>query len=147
MQYVCMLRWTQWIFIQLFNKGLAYQAEVPVNWCPALGTVLANEEIVDGKSERGDHPIERMPMKQVHSFVATHRSAQHAVKIVAQSLMAAWSPRHAGVQLRPQLVVWKQLWNITAGQLAIGCMCVQKKCLCSSRMSPTQQLTNLANVA
>ncbi|DBB16395.1 TPA: hypothetical protein ACH3X3_014684 [Trebouxia sp. C0006] len=57
-------KWTQWIFIQLFNKGLAYQAEVPVNWCPALGTVLANEEIIDGKSERGDHPVERMPMKQ-----------------------------------------------------------------------------------
>lgn len=61
-----MNRWTQWIFIQLFNKGLAYQAEVPVNWCPALGTVLANEEIIDGKSERGDHPVVRMPMKQVH---------------------------------------------------------------------------------
>ena len=61
--YMC--RWTQWIFIQLFNKGLAYQAEVPVNWCPALGTVLANEEIIDGKSERGDHPVVRMPMKQV----------------------------------------------------------------------------------
>lgn len=69
------LRWTQWIFIQLFNKGLAYQAEVPVNWCPALGTVLANEEIIDGKSERGDHPVERMPMKQVlccaHFLAAT----------------------------------------------------------------------------
>ncbi len=63
-----MIRWTQWIFIQLFNKGLAYQAEVPVNWCPALGTVLANEEIIDGKSERGDHPVERMPMKQVRTL-------------------------------------------------------------------------------
>lgn len=63
-----MIRWTQWIFIQLFNKGLAYQAEVPVNWCPALGTVLANEEIIDGKSERGDHPVERMPMKQVSTL-------------------------------------------------------------------------------
>jgi len=63
--WVAVIRWTQWIFIQLFNKGLAYQAEVPVNWCPALGTVLANEEIIDGKSERGDHPVERMPMKQV----------------------------------------------------------------------------------
>ena len=42
-------RWTQWIFIQLFNRGLAYQSEVPVNWCPALGTVLANEEVIDGK--------------------------------------------------------------------------------------------------
>lgn len=50
-------RWTQWIFLQLFKKGLAYQAEVPVNWCPALGTVLANEEVIDGKSERGAHPV------------------------------------------------------------------------------------------
>lgn len=50
-------RWTQWIFLQLFKKGLAYQAEVPVNWCPALGTVLANEEVIDGKSERGGHPV------------------------------------------------------------------------------------------
>lgn len=113
-------RWTQWIFLQLFNKGLAYQAEVPVNWCPALGTgarprgrlrllragaapaparrrrsasalsylpqpvpacitsppcpalpppcprpaVLANEEVIDGLSERGGHPVVRMPMKQ-----------------------------------------------------------------------------------
>ncbi|EIE26840.1 putative leucyl tRNA synthetase [Coccomyxa subellipsoidea C-169] len=57
-------KWTQWIFLQLFNKGLAYQAEVPVNWCPALGTVLANEEVIDGKSERGDHPVVRLPMKQ-----------------------------------------------------------------------------------
>ncbi|BDA40495.1 Leucine-tRNA ligase [Coccomyxa sp. Obi] len=57
-------KWTQWIFLQLFKKGLAYQAEVPVNWCPALGTVLANEEVIDGKSERGDHPVIRLPMKQ-----------------------------------------------------------------------------------
>ncbi|WP_112181685.1 MULTISPECIES: leucine--tRNA ligase [Paraliobacillus] len=57
-------KWTQWIFLQLFNKGLAYVDEVAVNWCPALGTVLANEEIVDGKSERGGHPVERKPMKQ-----------------------------------------------------------------------------------
>lgn len=57
-------KWTQWIFIQLFNKGLAYIDEVPVNWCPALGTVLANEEVIDGKSERGGHPVERRPMKQ-----------------------------------------------------------------------------------
>ncbi|KAK9814523.1 hypothetical protein WJX72_007308 [[Myrmecia] bisecta] len=57
-------KWTQWIFLQLFHKGLAYQAEVPVNWCPALGTVLANEEVIDGKSERGSHPVVRLPMKQ-----------------------------------------------------------------------------------
>ncbi len=58
------VRWTQWIFLQLFEKGLAYQEEVSVNWCPALGTVLANEEIIDGKSERGDHPVEKRPLRQ-----------------------------------------------------------------------------------
>ncbi|MGG4488640.1 leucine--tRNA ligase [Metabacillus idriensis] len=57
-------KWTQWIFLQLYKKGLAYVDEVAVNWCPALGTVLANEEIIDGKSERGGHPVERRPMKQ-----------------------------------------------------------------------------------
>lgn len=57
-------RWTQWIFLQLYKKGLAYVAEVPVNWCPALGTVLANEEVIDGKSERGNHPVIRKPMRQ-----------------------------------------------------------------------------------
>lgn len=57
-------KWTQWIFIQLYNKGLAYVAEVPVNWCEALGTVLANEEVIDGKSERGGHPVIRKPMRQ-----------------------------------------------------------------------------------
>ena len=97
---VAYFRWTQWIFLQLFDtwfdkeqqrgrpiselpipKGvaaaggravaeyqdehrLAYQNEAPVNWCPALGTVLANEEIVDGKSERGGHPVERRPLRQ-----------------------------------------------------------------------------------
>src|SRR5262249_24725357 len=93
-------KWTQWIFLLLFdtwydaeaqrgrpigelpipdevrNQGedvvrryrdsrrLAYQTEAPVNWCPALGTVLANEEVVDGKSERGGHPVVRMPLRQ-----------------------------------------------------------------------------------
>ncbi|MCM3569671.1 leucine--tRNA ligase [Neobacillus mesonae] len=57
-------KWTQWIFLKLWEKGLAYVDEVPVNWCPALGTVLANEEVIDGKSERGGHPVERRPMRQ-----------------------------------------------------------------------------------
>ncbi|MBY6273017.1 MAG: leucine--tRNA ligase [Caldibacillus debilis] len=57
-------KWTQWIFTKLFEKGLAYIDEVPVNWCPALGTVLANEEVIDGKSERGGYPVIRKPMKQ-----------------------------------------------------------------------------------
>lgn len=57
-------KWTQWIFIQLYDKGLAYVDEVAVNWCPALGTVLSNEEVIDGVSERGGHPVYRKPMKQ-----------------------------------------------------------------------------------
>jgi len=80
-------RWTQWIFLQLYNSWfnpatkkaepvstypgsepdkvrLAYVAEMPVNWCPALGTVLANEEVIDGKSEVGGHPVERRPLRQ-----------------------------------------------------------------------------------
>ena len=57
-------RWTQWIFARLYERGLAYQAEIPVWWCEALGTVLANEEVIDGKSERGAHPCVRRPLKQ-----------------------------------------------------------------------------------
>src|SRR6185436_9813625 len=80
-------KWTQWIFLQLYNAWfnpasqraepittytgkdpdsvrLAYISDAPVNWCPALGTVLANEEVINGKSERGDYPVERRPMRQ-----------------------------------------------------------------------------------
>jgi leucyl-tRNA synthetase len=57
-------KWTQFIFLKLYEKGLAYQKEAPVNWCPALKTVLANEEVVDGKSERGGHPVVRVKMRQ-----------------------------------------------------------------------------------
>jgi leucyl-tRNA synthetase len=57
-------KWTQWIFLKLFERGLAYQSFEPVNWCPALGTVLANEEVIDGKSERGGYPVERRPLRQ-----------------------------------------------------------------------------------
>ncbi|MBI1947233.1 MAG: leucine--tRNA ligase [Deltaproteobacteria bacterium] len=57
-------RHTQWIFLQLYHKGLAYLAEVPVNWCPALGTVLANEEVKDGKYVETGDPVERRTMKQ-----------------------------------------------------------------------------------
>jgi leucyl-tRNA synthetase len=58
------VRWTQWIFLKLFERGLAYQDEIEVNWCPALGTVLANEEVINGLSERGNHPVERRPLRQ-----------------------------------------------------------------------------------
>jgi leucyl-tRNA synthetase len=58
------VRWTQWIFLQLYERGLAFQSEIPVNWCEALGTVLANEEVIDGVSERGGHPVVRKPLRQ-----------------------------------------------------------------------------------
>ena len=57
-------RWTQWIFLKLHERGLAYVSEVPVNWCPELGTVLANEEVIDGKSEVGGFEVIRKPMRQ-----------------------------------------------------------------------------------
>ena len=57
-------KWTQWIFAKMFDKGLAYVDYKPVNWCPELGTVLANEEVIDGKSERGGYPVIRKPMRQ-----------------------------------------------------------------------------------
>ena len=57
-------KWTQWIFLKLYEKGLAYEDDVPVNWCPKLGTVLANEEVIDGKSEVGGYPVIRKPMRQ-----------------------------------------------------------------------------------
>ena len=57
-------KWTQWIFLQLYYKGLAYENEVPVNWCPELKAVLSNEEVVDGKSDIGGHPVHRVPMRQ-----------------------------------------------------------------------------------
>ncbi len=57
-------KWTQWIFLKLYEMGLAYQDDVPVNWCPELGTVLANEEVVNGKSEVGGFPVVKKPMRQ-----------------------------------------------------------------------------------
>ena len=57
-------KWTQWVFEQMYKKGLAYEAEVPVNWSPDLGTVVANEEVIDGKTERGGYPVYRKNMRQ-----------------------------------------------------------------------------------
>jgi leucyl-tRNA synthetase len=58
------VRWTQWIFLRLYERGLAYQAEVAVNWCPAQNTVLANEEVKDGKYVETGDPVVRRPMRQ-----------------------------------------------------------------------------------
>ncbi|MBP2098786.1 leucine--tRNA ligase [Enterococcus rivorum] len=57
-------KWTQWIFTKLYEHGLAYEAEVAVNWVPELGTVISNEEVIDGKSERGGYDVIRKPMRQ-----------------------------------------------------------------------------------
>ena len=57
-------KWTQWIFAKLYEKGLAYESKQPVNWCPELGTVLANEEVINGRSEVGNYPVIRKPMRQ-----------------------------------------------------------------------------------
>ena len=78
------VRWTQWIFLQLFERGLAYQAEIPVNWCPELGTVLANEEVIDGKSERGGHPV-------VRAAAAPVDAADHGVRRSAGATISTGS--------------------------------------------------------
>jgi leucyl-tRNA synthetase len=57
-------KWTQWIWKRLHERGLAYESNAPVWWCEALGTVLSNDEVVNGRSERGDHPCERRPLRQ-----------------------------------------------------------------------------------
>ena len=82
------------------SRRLAYRAEVPVNWCPELGTVLANEEVIDGKSERGGHPVVRMPLKQWML-----RITAYAERLVDDLELARLAPRHQGhaAQLgRPQ---------------------------------------------
>ena len=58
------VKWTQWIFLTLVERGLAYESFAPVNWCPELGTVLSNEEVIDGRSERGGYPVVQLPMRQ-----------------------------------------------------------------------------------
>ena len=64
-------KWTQWIFTKLYEQGLAYEADALVNYCPALGTVLANEEVENGRSKEGGYPVERRPLKTVD--IENHR--------------------------------------------------------------------------
>jgi len=78
-------KWTQWIFLQLYHQGLAYVDKIPVNWCPELGTVLANEEVVDGKSERGQHPVYRVPMRQ---WIL--RITEYAERLLADLELVEW---------------------------------------------------------
>ena len=78
-------RWTQWIFVQLYNKGLAYEGEINVNWCPNLKTVLANEEVVDGKSEVGGHPVIQKKMNQWMLKIT-----QYAERLLADLDLVDW---------------------------------------------------------
>lgn len=81
-------KWTQYIFTILHKRGLAYQKEMPVNWCPALRTVLANEEVIDGKSERGGHPVEKRLMKQWMLKITAY-----AEKLLSGLEKIDWIPR------------------------------------------------------
>ncbi|GAB1487757.1 leucine--tRNA ligase [Opitutaceae bacterium] len=98
-------RWTQWIFLQLFKKGLAYVDERPVWWCPELRTVLANEEIVDGKSEVGGFPVERRNLRQwVLRITAYAERLLEGLKGVdwpdsTKRMQEAWIGRSEGAEL------------------------------------------------
>jgi len=98
-------KWTQWIWLQLFHRGLAYVEDKPVWWCPALGTVLANEEIIDGKSEVGSHPVERRPLRQwVLRITAYADRLLDGLKGLdwpdsTKRMQAAWIGRSEGVQV------------------------------------------------
>jgi leucyl-tRNA synthetase len=100
------VRWTQWIFLLLFERGLAYQAELPVNWCPALGTVLANEEVIDGKSERGSHPVVRTPLRQWMLRITAYadRLADDLAKVDwphgTLTMQKEWIGRSEGAEIR-----------------------------------------------
>lgn len=99
-------RWTQFIFLKLYERGLAYQKEVAVNWCPELKTVLANEEVIDGKSERGNHPVYRVPMKQWMLKITDY--AERLINDLDQldwpestkELQRNWIGRSEGLQMR-----------------------------------------------
>ncbi|MEO5970931.1 MAG: leucine--tRNA ligase, partial [Bdellovibrionia bacterium] len=103
-------KWTQFIFLKLYEKGLAYQKEVPVNWCPELKTVLANEEVVDGRSERGGHPVFRVPMKQWMLKITSY--AERLLKDLdgldwpegTKELQRNWIGRSEGLQVRFDIV-------------------------------------------
>ncbi|HKB56099.1 MAG TPA: leucine--tRNA ligase [Lacunisphaera sp.] len=102
-------QWTQWIFLQLFKKGLAYVDERPVWWCPELKTVLANEEIVDGKSEVGDYPVERRNLRQwVLRITAYAEQLLDGLKDVdwpdsTKRMQEAWIGRSEGAEVRFKL--------------------------------------------
>ena len=96
-------RWTQWIFQQLFKSGLAYQSEELVNFCPELGTVLANEEVIDGKSEVGGFPVIKKPMRQ---WVL--KITDYAERLLADLDDLDWPE---SVKEMPTQLDWQESWG------------------------------------
>jgi leucyl-tRNA synthetase len=100
------VRWTQWIFLKLFERGLAYQNEIPVNWCPKLGTVLANEEVINGLSERGSHPVERVPLRQWMLRITAYADklldglAETEWPVSTRVMQTEWIGRSEGAEVR-----------------------------------------------
>ena len=103
-------KWTQWIFKQLYLKGYAKLVDIPVNWCEELGTVLANDEVVDGKSERGGYPVVRKNMKQwVIDQVAFAEELLDGLNEIdwpesTKDMQRHWIGKSAGVEVEFQLV-------------------------------------------
>ncbi len=102
-------RWTQWIFTKLYQQGLAYEAEVPVWWCEELGTVLANEEVIDGRSERGSHPCVKRPLRQWMLKITAYAERLLAdLDLVewpesVRAMQREWIGRSEGAEVRFQL--------------------------------------------
>ena len=97
-------KWTQWIFTKLYEKGLAYEAEVPVNWVEELGTAIANEEVLpDGTSERGGYPVVRKPMRQwmLKSRLMQSACSMTWMTLTGQSLSRTCNATGLGNQLVP----------------------------------------------
>jgi leucyl-tRNA synthetase len=98
-------KWTQWIFTKLYEKGLAYEAEVNVNYCPTLGTVLANEEVENGHSKEGGYPVERRPLRQwILKITAYADQLIEDLKLVdwpesLKRLQVNWIGRSEGVKI------------------------------------------------
>lgn len=122
-------KWTQWIFIQMFKHDLAYVDDIPVNYCPELGTVLANEEVIDGKSERGGYPVIRMPMRQwilkITAYADRLEKDLEGLDWPKSTLemQRNWIGRSTGVEIRFKVVGSEEHFNVftTRVDTLFGC--------------------------
>ena len=117
-------KWTQWIFLQMYKHDLAYVDNIPVNYCPELGTVLANEEVIDGKSERGGYPVIRMPMRQ---WVLRIKLEQDLASLdwpkSTLEMQKNWIGRSEGVQITFQIADSEESFDVftTRVDTLFGC--------------------------